>query len=420
MILHAKGGHAMDFHSADIDRRLTFFSELFSNDSHCYLWTYTPDGILLHTNCQDPVVEKLFQSNGCYNYMIEYASERTQPLMMSNSLSMVWGAVFELKDGWLNRIHVMGPVFTQTISNSELEKAVWDKTSPKRKARYMKSIMCVPVLSFTVFLRRILMMQYCVTGEHLQISDIVMQRPKKKTAKHDPKDAPDDGIYADRIQVYMAEQSLLNMIRSGDLDYQDVLQKSARFFTGKQRFSANALQHAKLGQVQFVALCCSAALEGGVSSEVAYSRKDAYIQDIENAKSLSEITEIGKTMYTDYITLVHRQHVNPAYSKEIQSTCDFIENHLREKLTAQDLASRIGYSGYYLSRWFKKETGFSIDEYARNAKVERAKRMLVTTQDSIQDIADSLGFAGRNYFASTFRKITGMPPAAYRKKYQKY
>ena len=93
---------------------------------------------------------------------------------------------------------------------------------------------------------------------------------------------------------------------------------------------------------------------------------------------------------------------------------------MEEKLTAQDLASRIGYSGYYLSRWFKKETGFSIDEYARNAKVERAKRMLVTTQDSIQDIADSLGFAGRNYFASTFRKITGMPPAAYRKKYQKY
>ena len=37
----------MNFDSVDIDRRLSFFSELFSNDSHCYLWTYAPDGILL-------------------------------------------------------------------------------------------------------------------------------------------------------------------------------------------------------------------------------------------------------------------------------------------------------------------------------------------------------------------------------------
>lgn len=406
----------MDFKPGDIDSRLAFFTELLSYDSNCYLWTYASDGTLMHTNCKDLVLEQFLRSSGCFEYMMEYARNHSEPLMMSGSLSMVWGAIFEKEDEQCSRIHVLGPVFTQTVTSAEMEKEAWGKITPKWKPKYMKIMEKIPVLSSTMFMHRILMVQYCISGERIQMSDIVMQREPVKFVKK----KQDDGIYADRIQVHMAEQALLRMIRNGDLNYQGVLQDSAKVFTGKQRLAGDALQHAKLGQVQFVALCCNAALDGGLSAEVAYNRKDAYIQDIEHAKSITEITQIGINMYVDYITLVHKQRINPTYSKAIQSTCDYIENHLNEKLPVETLANRVGYSCYYLSRMFKKETGFSIDEYTRNVKIERAKLMLSSSQDSIQDISDALGFGGRNYFTSIFRKITGMPPAAYRKKYQKY
>ena len=408
----------MTFTLEDIDNRLHFFSELVSYESNCYLWTYSFEGDLVYTNCSDLMLEKIFQRNGCHAYMMQYAQENVRPLLMSGQLGMMWGAVFEIEDGQLNRIHVLGPVYSQTITNLELEKAVWGRINPRWKPKYMKIMEALPVMSISMFMNRIFMMEYCVTGSRIRSSDIVMQYEKPGAEKSSQVE-DGDGVYADHIQVYMAEQSLLRMIRNGDMNYQEVLQKSSRLFTGKQRLSGNALQHAKLGQVQFIALCCNAALDGGLSAEVAYSRKDAYIQDVENAKSISEITEIGRNMYVDYITLVHGQRLNPAYSKAVQSTCDYIENHLNQKMSAEMLASRVGYSGYYLSRRFKSETGFSIDEYTRNVKIERAKLLLTSTQDSIQDISDALGFGGRNYFAITFRKITGIPPAAYRKKYQK-
>lgn len=409
----------MEFRQDDINSRLRFFAELMSYDSECYLWTYSADGILIDTNCRDLILDKMFRSNGCFDYMLNHAEKSTAPLLLGSNLGLIWAAVFEEEEGQLYQIHVLGPAFTQTVTNIEIEKEVSGKLSPKMKRRFLTTMERIPVINSVTFSRRILMMQYCLTGERIHTSDIVMQFEKKDPQKGPGLKQEDSGIYADRIQVHMAEQSMLSMIRNGDMNYKSVLQKSSRFFTGKQKLSNDPLQHAKLGQAQFAALCCNAALEGGLSAETAYTRKDAYIQGIENARSISEIMEISQTMYADYITLVHRQRTNSAYSKAIQSSVDYIENHLNQNISVETIAGRVGYSDYYLSRLFKKETGFSIDEYARNAKIERAKQMLTASNDSIQEIAEALGFNGRNYFSVIFRRITGMPPAAYRKKYQR-
>ena len=274
----------------------------------------------------------------------------------------------------------------------------------------------LPVISYVTFAHRVLMMQFCVTGERIQVSDIVMQREPKKQV---PKELTESDDNKDRIQVHMAERALLDRIRNGDTNYAEAMENAVKVLTGSRPFSTDALQHTKLGQVQFIVLCCSAAIEGGLSPETAYTRKDGYIQDVENAKSITEVTQIGKTMYEDFIQLVHKQRLNPSYSKVIQSTCDYIENHLGENLSAEALAKRVGYSAYYLSRVFKKETGFTIDEYTRYVRIERAKSMLCSSTDSIQEIAEALGFGGRNYFTVTFKKVTGIPPATYRKNHQR-
>jgi len=408
----------MTYTADQIDSRLHFFSELLSYNSNCFLWTYAADGALLSTNCPKLVLDNIFRHNDCYQYMMEHSKTSTAPLMLSSSFGMVWGAAFEEEEGQLERIHVLGPVLTQTMDHAQLDRAVWGKITPRWKPKFYKIMEMVPVLSFVMFSHRIMMMQYCITGERIQISDIVMQQKKDELSQASV-EQEESSIYADRIQVHMAEQSLLSMIRNGDTNYKTVMSNASRVFTSRHQLSADPLQHAKLGQVQFIALCCDAALAGGLAAETAYTRKDAYVQDVENARSISEITQIGMTMYEDYIMLVHNQRVNLNFSKPVRSTCDYIENHLGENLSAQALASRVGYSDYYLSRMFKRETGFSIDEYARNARIERAKTMLADSSDDIQDIAEALGFGGRNYFAVTFKKVVGMPPAAYRKKHQR-
>lgn len=71
----------------------------------------------------------------------------------------------------------------------------------------------------------------------------------------------------------------------------------------------------------------------------------------------SELTAISHTMYEDFIKRVHKKRSNPQLSSLVQRCCDYIEMHVEEKLRIRDLAQKLGYTEYYLSKRFKKEVG---------------------------------------------------------------
>ena len=92
---------------------------------------------------------------------------------------------------------------------------------------------------------------------------------------------------------------------------------------------------------------------------------------------------------------------------------------LDRKIRTADLAGLVGYTEYYLTEKFKKETGVSISQYVRFAKIERAKVLLESTDMSVREIADKLAFNTVNYFIQSFRDTTGYTPAQYRKEKRK-
>lgn len=408
----------MNFSSQEIDTRLQFFSELLFHNSNCFLWCYSADGELLSTTSTKTVQDKIFRHIGCYDYMLEHTKSGTAPLMMSSASGLVWGAVFEQQHSVITRIHVLGPVSTHAGNTSYRKYVNWSKVTVSWRSKFMRIMESLPVINSLTFMQVLLMLQFCISGEHLTVSDIVLQQAVK-TKSSGKSAVSEEEPYADRIHVYMAEQALLSFVRNGDVNYNTTLSDILPYFSNRRRFSKDALQHEKLGQVQFIVRCFTAAVEGGLPLDTAYTRKDSYIWDVENAKSVSEVRQIGMTMYKDFVQLVYMQRANRNLSSAVQSTCDYIENHLNENLAAEELARRVGYTNYYLSRIFKKETGFSIDEYARNTRIERAKIMLANSTDSIQKISEDLGFGDRNYFSVTFKKVTGIPPATFRKKHQR-
>jgi AraC-like DNA-binding protein len=92
--------------------------------------------------------------------------------------------------------------------------------------------------------------------------------------------------------------------------------------------------------------------------------------------------------------------------------------NIDSKIKASDLAAFAGYSEYYLTRKFKEETGFFINDYVKAAKIERAKVLLSSSDNSIQDISNQLGFTNRSYFSQVFRDLTGMTPVSFREQQQ--
>ena len=124
-------------------------------------------------------------------------------------------------------------------------------------------------------------------------------------------------------------------------------------------------------------------------------------------------------MYHDFIYRVHHLHANPDYSPAVQKCCDYIELSLDKKIRIADLAALTGYTEYYVTEKFKKETGVPLFLYIRYAKVERAKVYLESSDLSVKEIAEHLAFNTPNYFIKCFHEVTGYSPAQYRRQFKR-
>ncbi len=104
------------------------------------------------------------------------------------------------------------------------------------------------------------------------------------------------------------------------------------------------------------------------------------------------------------------------YRKEIDllAVAEYVERHLHEEITLERLAETVHFSTSYLSAKFKEKWGISLMKYVNLLRVEKAKELLLTTEEPISEIALSVGFKSLHYFSRFFKQKTGKSPNAYR------
>lgn len=93
----------------------------------------------------------------------------------------------------------------------------------------------------------------------------------------------------------------------------------------------------------------------------------------------------------------------------------YMNEHISEKLSVDDVCAILHYNKSYVFRQFKKTTGSSLMAYFTQMKVRKAKELLRETDLSVSDISDKLSFDDPNYFSKTFKRVTGYTPSVYRK-----
>lgn len=396
----------------EVFQNMTLLAELVQCGGPIFTWCYDENGGLLRSNCPDEAfLSGVFDLFGCKQQMLTYGTSHDTPITLGTALGILWAAAFEKEDGKLKRAWVMGPVFYQDVSMRGIEQGLRYysrlETSVSWTMHLQQVLTKVPVLQNTILHRYTLMMHYCLTGIHLEISDINSETlPKVNASAHAPAH--------DRHKVWMAEQGLLQMVRTGDLNYKQALSNSMTLSAGVPVHSDDAMRQSKISVIVFTSLVCRAAIEGGLSPEEAYALGDSYIQTAESAKTLDDLNPLSLMMYDDFIRRVHKCRTNPKLSRPVQQCVDYIEMHLDQKIRASDLAAVVGYTEYYLTHKFKAETGLCINDYIKFSKIERAKVLLKSTDQTVQEIAASLCFSTRNYFSRIFQEVTGQTPMEYR------
>ena len=96
---------------------------------------------------------------------------------------------------------------------------------------------------------------------------------------------------------------------------------------------------------------------------------------------------------------------------------EYIRINYKSRITVTALAVFCHCSDSYLSRISKRRTGVNINVYVNKVRMEFAKSPLCLSDESIAEIAASVGFGDPNYFSRVFTQIIGIPPTEFRKRF---
>lgn len=135
---------------------------------------------------------------------------------------------------------------------------------------------------------------------------------------------------------------------------------------------------------------------------------------IQHCNTVIKLKNLLKTEFGNYLDM-EREALETESVRPIRKAKQFIEEHYREKIGLEDIAAVVELNPVYFSVLFKKETGLNFSSYLTNVRIEKAKEMLCTTNETVAAIADSVGYKDARYFSQTFTKIVGVKPVLYRK-----
>lgn len=104
--------------------------------------------------------------------------------------------------------------------------------------------------------------------------------------------------------------------------------------------------------------------------------------------------------------------------QQIQHAIQFIQNHLFNDLTAEQVATYVGFSRSQFTRKFKGYTGLSPGQYIMELRLQEVRKQLIETDHTLEHIATQCGYKNMYYLSRIFTHKIGITPSNYRKMHQ--
>ena len=144
----------------------------------------------------------------------------------------------------------------------------------------------------------------------------------------------------------------------------------------------------------------------------ATAGSDSYVRDMK----INEI--LNRLIYVLMDNSWHPEHTTHSRKRiDLEGIKHYLDEHYKEHITLELLSQKFFINKYYLTKIFKETYGVTIISYIEEKRITQAKNLLRFTDLTVDEISTAIGLNDANYLARRFRKIEGMSPGEYRKKW---
>lgn len=152
--------------------------------------------------------------------------------------------------------------------------------------------------------------------------------------------------------------------------------------------------------------------------DFAYCREALRMQITDYILKPVNYEEFGTCIDNLKIALFQKQSLENAEQQEertIHSILRYLQEHLAEEISLTVLAEEFHLSAQYVSQLFKNEIGVNFLAYLTNIRMEKAKKLLLSSSLSIAEISEQSGYGDYRVFTKVFKKSEGITPSQYRR-----
>lgn len=154
-------------------------------------------------------------------------------------------------------------------------------------------------------------------------------------------------------------------------------------------------------------------IKNGIATKYLHPIYNKFYKQISSLNSIDKLQELELTMVDTYVNLlINDTEVTDNFV--INRILKYLHLNIESTISLKKLSNDLNLSQGYISDCFKKHMGVTIMTYAKKIRIERAKVLLLTTNDSILDISLRLGFHDQSHFYKIFKSFTGVSPSQYR------
>ena len=209
------------------------------------------------------------------------------------------------------------------------------------------------------------------------------------------------------------EQRLVGMIRHGDRAGAAELINQ---LLSVLYLSANGdFPRLRQGATELVTVFSRAAIEGGADAGAIFGEKRVLDRRMAASATLDELSALLVSVFNRFVGYVFDfsqfQHANA-----IRQVVGYVRSHVAERITLAGAAREVWLSPSYLSSVFSAETGMSFTAYVQAVRIDKSKELLLSTHQTVAEIAAATGFSDQSYFTKVFTRATGTSPTQFRRR----